>query len=116
MEDELTVDVVLLASRRGTLDGRIEFFGVDDHVDLESTALAGIYRHLHARSHIAGPGDDTLECYKRSNVGGLHVSHRNNVLLAMFARYEHNLVISFQLGWNLSLWVSPQVEKGFAKD
>ena len=105
LEDELAVDVILLASRRGTLNGWVEFLGVDDHVDLESAALAGIYRHLHARSHIAGSGDDTLECDKSPDVGGLHVSHRNNVLLAMFSGHEHNLVVSFQLRRNLSLRV-----------
>ena len=101
----MPVDVILLASCRGTLNGWVELLGVDDHVDLESTALAGIDRHLHAGPHIAGSGNDTLECYKSSDVRGPHVSHWNDVLLAMHSWHEHDLVISFQLWRDLSLRV-----------
>jgi len=68
LKNELTVDVVLLALGGWALDGWIELLRVDNHVDLEPTALTCVNRNLHAWSHITCSGYDTLESDERTDV------------------------------------------------
>ena len=68
LENELAIDVILLALRRWALYGWIELLRVDDHIDFEATAFACVYRNLHAWSHVARSSYDTLESDERADV------------------------------------------------
>ena len=105
LEDQLSIDLIRLTLFRGALNYWVELFWVNELINLETTAVAGVNCDLHARSNVAGSCNDSFQCNKLSNILGANVAHWNNVLFWEFTWHKNCLVIALQLRRNTGCWV-----------
>ena len=106
LEDQLTVDTVGLALVRWALHNRVELFLVNELVDFETAAVAGVDRHLHAWPHVTCPRHDTAHSHQITDILCPNIAHLNDVLLAEFTRYEDDLIVALKFCRDSCHWVS----------
>lgn len=105
LQDELTLDLVLLAAHARAFNFGRECFLVDDLVHFHTARIACIDSYLHARLNITTSGNDTLDIDQRTNHIGFDFPHLIKVLLAttlfiLSLRNYDQVVLSLQLGRN----------------
>ena len=105
LEDQLTVDPVSLALLRWALHDWVEFFSVDELIDLESAAITREDSNLHAWLHITGTSDNTTDCNELSDVLSPDLSHLDDLLLAELSWHEDSLIVALKFGRDSRHWI-----------
>lgn len=106
LEDQLTVDAIGLTLIRRALHDRVELFLVNELVNFETAAVAGVDRHLHAWPHVTCPRHDTTHGHQITDVLSPDIAHLNDVLFAELTWNEDDLIVALELGRDPSDWVS----------
>ena len=97
LENQLAVDFVRFALLGGALHDRIEFFGVNELIDLKATAIARKDSHLHAGFDITGACYDSTNRDQVADILGFHISHLHDRFLAELTRDKNRLIVTLKL-------------------
>lgn len=104
LQNQLALDVVLLAAHTWALEFWGERFLVNDLIHFHATSITGVDRHLHAWLDVTAAGHNTFYGDERANRLGFYFSHWHVMLLTILTTWNNDqVVLSLEIGWDAVL-------------